>query len=799
MDTSSPHTDNLPPSALSAEELQHLVLGHDAKLKSHQFALESFMRRQDATTKDIKDSLALLLAASRNRGKEPPDPTPLSPTGRGWKLPTSHVLPPQGIVPDPLPRVRLEPPRFNGEHAVDWSRNIQKYYNHHYTPLVDCLHLTSYLFDHPTSKWLTYWEENCKNKTWDDFLLAVKYRFDPDLYVDYVGKLATLRQTSTIEAYQTEFEEITQNAPQLGDDTLMSLFIAGLQDSFKHELLTKRPVSLNEAFALAQQLAANHKLSAPPTVQHKPQWGDGDSRQRQPPTLTTAPPPRPAQMPQGRSTGTQPDQPRRNGIPVRRISAADRRERTRQGLCWYCPEKYTRDHMCSEVFYALMGRDDEDDQPEDEPALLHDADERLDDDGENMVITGDVSSIHVISPKIKPRSIRLQGKINDASISVLIDGGSTHNFIQPSVAEKLSLCVHPISPFRVFVGNGESLRCSHACLRTPITMQGYSFEIDLFILQVNGPDVILGVQWLQELGDVTKNYRNLTMKFGLGDHDIFLQGEGATSQQISYNNLFSLIGQEPECELFEMVSVPPDSEPPSTVDTTLPLDATLAAVIDKFKMIFSVPTELPPPRGWDHHIHLAPDSTPINVRPYRYPYFQKTEIECQDALNAATTPNHFPIPTEDELFDELCKAHVFSKLDLRSGYHQIRMHTADVHKTAFRTHEGHFEFLVMPFGLTNAPSMFQAAMKSIFQPYLRRFVIVFFDDILVYSRSLLEHAEHLAQVLQILSANCFYVKLSKCAFGVDTIDYLGHIISAGELRADLTKISAMTAWPTLQR
>ncbi|KAG6389382.1 hypothetical protein SASPL_150850 [Salvia splendens] len=106
-----------------------------------------------------------------------------------------------------------------------------------------------------------------------------------------------------------------QNAPQLGDDTLMSLFIAGLQDSFKHELLTKRPVSLNEAFALAQQLAAYHKLSAPPTVQHKPQWGDRDSRQRQPPALTTAPPPRPAQMPQGRPTGTQPDQPRRNGIP----------------------------------------------------------------------------------------------------------------------------------------------------------------------------------------------------------------------------------------------------------------------------------------------------------------------------------------------------------------------------------------------------------------------------------------------------------------------------------------------------
>lgn len=328
-------------------------------------------------------------------------------------------------------------------------------------------------------------------------MLAVKYRFDPDLYVDYVGLLATLRQTSTVVAYQSEFEEIMQKAPQVGDETLTSLFIAGLQDPFKQELLTRRPVSLNEAFALAQQLAAGRNLSTTTTAAPKTNWETRDNRlARQIPALTTAPP----RNPHPRVTEGQPNQQRRNGIPVKRISAAERRERTRQGLCWYCPEKYTREHMCSEVFYALMGANDEDDILTDELDHQHVESEQLDNDGENMVITGDVSSIHVLSPKIKPRAIRLKGRINDSEVSVLIDGGSTHNFIQHAVAEKLSLCVHPIIPFRVFVGNGESLRCSHACLRTPITMQGYSFEIDLFILQVKGPDVILGVQWLQELG-----------------------------------------------------------------------------------------------------------------------------------------------------------------------------------------------------------------------------------------------------------------------------------------------------------
>lgn len=161
------------------------------------------------------------------------------------------------------------------------------------------------------------------------------------------------------------------------------------------------------------------------------------------------------------------------------------------------------------------------------------------------------------------------------------------------------------------------------------------------------------------------------------------------------------------------------------------------------------------------------------------------------ALNAATTPEHFPTPTADELFDKLHAAKVFSKLDLRSGYHQIRMHINDVHKTTFRTHASQFEFLVMPFGLTNAPSTFQAAMNSIFQPFQRKFVIVFFDDILVYSESASTHVEHLCLVIQILTENSFFVKCSKCMFGVDTIRYLGHIILAGELRDDPTKIEAM--------
>jgi hypothetical protein len=144
----------------------------------------------------------------------------------------------------------------------------------------------------------------------------------------------------------------------------------------------------------------------------------------------------------------------------------------------------------------------------------------------------------------------------------------------------------------------------------------------------------------------------------------------------------------------------------------------------------------------------------------------------------------------------LCGAKYFSKLDLRSGYHQILIQPEDRHKTAFRIHHGHYEWLVMPFGLTNAPATFQCLMNQIFQHALRKFVLVFFDDILVYSTTWKEHLTHLESILQVLQQNTLYVKLSKCAFGVEEIEYLGHVVSGRGVAMETTKVEAVNNWPT---
>ncbi len=245
-----------------------------------------------------------------------------------------------------------------------------------------------------------------------------------------------------------------------------------------------------------------------------------------------------------------------------------------------------------------------------------------------------------------------------------------------------------------------------------------------------------------------------------------------------------------------------------------------------------LPTELPPDREFNMKIPIKPGSTPPNKAPYRISEDAKEAIIatleylyshglardslseyaspvtlapkpdgtwrfCTDyrALNSITQEAKFPLPRIDDSLDQLRGARYFSKIDLRSGYWQVRIEEKDIHKTAFRTPFGHHEWLVMPFGLQGAPSTFQRMMNHYLRQYLGDFVICYLDDVLIYSKTKEDHLEHIRKVLEILRKHKLYAKASKCDFGRTQVQYLGFIVREGQVDKDPKKIEAIRDWP----
>ncbi|GKD53267.1 putative reverse transcriptase domain-containing protein, partial [Tanacetum coccineum] len=164
------------------------------------------------------------------------------------------------------------------------------------------------------------------------------------------------------------------------------------------------------------------------------------------------------------------------------------------------------------------------------------------------------------------------------------------------------------------------------------------------------------------------------------------------------------------------------------------------------------------------------------------------------ALSNLTIKNRYPLPKINDLFDQLQGSHYFSKIDHWSGYHQLRVHEDDIPKTAFRTRYGHFKFTVMPFGLTNAPAVFMDIRNRVWKPYLDKFVNVFIDDILIYSKSKEEHEVHLRLVLELLKKEKLYAKFSKCGFLLQEVHFLSHVVNQNGIHMDPSKIEAVKNW-----
>ncbi|KAD4585722.1 hypothetical protein E3N88_23323 [Mikania micrantha] len=353
-----------------------------------------------------------------------------------------------------------------------------------------------------------------------------------------------------------------------------------------------------------------------------------------------------------------------------RISDAEKQVRYLKGECFRCGDKYGLGHRCKIGTLKLY-------EIEDDPDMSNEEDQGDKEENSNEVAE---ISLNAILGNSQPTTMKVLGLLNSTEILILVDGGSTHNFISDVLVGELNLTTQSVQPFGVQIGNGDVIRCSRVCKQLPIQINDLKIVEDFHLFSIGGADLVLGIQWLSTLNTVQANWKDMSMVFTIEGKRYKLQGVSSGPQKSSYFQHLAL-------ELEVSAQVPEFIQP----------------LLHDFHQIFIEPTALPPFRTHFHSIPLIPNSLSPNIRPYRYPHSQKSEIEkqvselltagfiqpsqspysspillvkkkegtwrmCVDyrALNRITIADKYPISNIDELLDEF-GATVFSKLDLRSG------------------------------------------------------------------------------------------------------------------------------------
>ncbi|GJU79334.1 putative reverse transcriptase domain-containing protein [Tanacetum coccineum] len=387
--------------------------------------------------------------------------------------------------------------------------------------------------------------------------------------------------------------------------------------------------------------------------------------------------------------------------------------------------------------------------------------------------------------------------INNVYASVLFDTGADRSFISSTFSEYINIPPTTLDTnYSVELADGKSLTTNTILRGCTLNLQNYLFKIDLLPIELGSFDVIVGMDWMAEHRVEVVCYEKY-LRVPYGNDMLIVRGERS--------------GVKNKSRLEVISSIRTQGDFPEVFPEDLP--------------------GLPPTRQVEFHIELIPGAAPVARAPYRLAPAEMKELAeqlkelsdkgfirpssspwgapilfvkkkdgsfrmCIDyrELNKLTVKNRYPLPRIDDLFDQLQGSSIYSKIDLRSGYHQLRVREEDIPKTAFRTRYGHYEFQVMPFGLTNAPAVFMDLMNRVCKPYLDKFVIVFIDDILICSRNEKEHKEHLKTILELLKKEELYAKFSKCEFWINTVKFLGHVIDSSGIHVDPTKIEAVKNW-----
>jgi hypothetical protein len=398
--------------------------------------------------------------------------------------------------------------------------------------------------------------------------------------------------------------------------------------------------------------------------------------------------------------------------------------------------------------------------------------------------------------------------VNDKNVIVLFDSRASHSFVVASFVQKYNLPLSMLKNRMIVSSPREDMHARHVCPKVSILIGGVEFLANLIVLESKGIDVILGMDWLSKhngLINYAKKAVRLTPNNGKELEYVaenLVTGKAA-SNRIVLNHLdaastldIRTVFKHPDVSLEELPGMPPDRE----IEFVIELVPSTAPIFKKpYRMTANQLVELKEQlqelldKGY-----IRPSASPWGASVIFVPRKDGIQRMCVDyrSLNEVTIKNKYPLPRIDDLFDQLKGACVFSKIDLRSEYHQLKIRASDIPKTAFITRYGLYEYMVMSFVLTNALAYFMYLMNKVFMEYLDKFVIVFIDDILIFSKNEEEHDEHLHLVLQKLRENQLYTKLNKCEFWLKEVSFLGHIISEGGISVDPSKVKDVLSWNT---
>ena len=437
--------------------------------------------------------------------------------------------------------------------------------------------VASFYLDGAALSWFQWMFRNGFITLWPALLQATESRFAPSIYDDPRGALFKLTQRGTVTEYLTEFEKLANRITSLSPSVLLSCFISGLSQEIRREVQAFQPASLPKATALARlqedKINDLRKHTRTPFIHPSPNTTSFNPHSTQPP---------------------------RPKAPFVQRTQEDMAYRREKGLCYNCDEKWSSSHRCKGRVLFFIANSDEPSSPESSPSEPL-SPSKTEHDQTMLEVTQPFDpaslqphiSLHAMAGVPATDTFRLYGLINNTRVTILVDSGSTHNFVQPWVAKFLNLPLQDTVPLRVMVGNGSMLDCQQMIPETTILIQDHSFVVTLPVLPLSGADDVFGVEWLRTLGPVIIDYADFTMKFTLFGRPIHLRADvQVDTNPVSAHQVKRLISTNFTSGLFHL-SLQPISSPELLNTTPHPVPA-IDELLLKYQSLFNQPTSLPP-------------------------------------------------------------------------------------------------------------------------------------------------------------------------------------------------------------